>query len=78
MYYTFIIGLLDMLVMPLLFKVFFNESVTKYYFFMTTTIYINAFSRRFYPKRLTVHSVHSFTHVSTCVPSESKPQPLRC
>ncbi len=41
MYYTFIVGLLDMLVMPFLFNVFFNESVAKIFFFMTMTIYLN-------------------------------------
>ncbi len=40
-------------------------------------IYIYAFSRRFYPKRLTVYSGYTF-FVSTCVPWESNPQPLRC
>ncbi len=38
-------------------------------------IYIYAFSRRFYPKRLTVHSGYTFI-VSTCVPWESNPQPF--
>ncbi len=41
-------------------------------------IYIYAFSRRFYPKRLTVHLGYTFFFVSTCVPWESNPQPLRC
>ncbi len=36
-------------------------------------ICIYAFSRRFYPKRLTVHSGYSFI-VSMCVPWESNPQ----
>ncbi len=40
-------------------------------------IYIYAFSRRFYPKRLTVHSGYTF-FVITCVPWESNPQLLRC
>ncbi len=40
-------------------------------------IYIYAFSRRFYPKRHTVHSGYTF-FVSMCVPWESNPQPLRC
>ncbi len=39
--------------------------------------YIYAFSRCFYPKRLTVHSGYTF-FVSMCVPWESNPQPLRC
>ncbi len=39
-------------------------------------IYIYAFSRRFYPKRLTVHS--GYTIGSMCVPWESNTQPLRC
>ncbi len=41
-------------------------------------IYIYAFSRRFYPKRLTVHSGYTYFFVSTCVHLESNPQPLRC
>ncbi len=40
-------------------------------------IYIYAFSRCFYPKRLTVHSGYT-VFVSKCVPWESNPQPLRC
>ncbi len=35
------------------------------------------FSRRFYPKWLTVHSGYT-CFVSMCVPWESNPQPLRC
>ncbi len=35
------------------------------------------FIRRFYPKRLTVHSGYTFI-VSMCVPWELNPQPLRC
>ncbi len=35
--------------------------------------YIYAFSRRFYPKRLTVHSGYTFS-VSLCVPWELNPQ----
>ncbi len=43
-------------------------------------IYIYAFGRRFYPKRLTVHSGYTFFFFffSTCVSWESNPQPLRC
>ncbi len=33
-----------------------------------------AFSRRFYPKRLTVHS--GYTFISMCVPWELNPQPF--
>ncbi len=40
-------------------------------------IYNYAFSRRFYPKRLTVHSGYTF-FVSMCVPWELNPQPLLC
>ncbi len=40
-------------------------------------IYMYAFRRRFYPKRLTVHSGYAF-FVSMCVHWESDPQPLRC
>ncbi len=40
-------------------------------------IYIYAFSRRFYPKRLTVYRLY-ICIVSMCVPWESNPQPLRC
>ncbi len=37
-------------------------------------IYIYAFSRRFYPKRLTLHSSYSFyTFISSCFPWESNP-----
>ncbi len=39
-------------------------------------IYIYAFSRGFYPKRLTVHSGYIFI-VSMCVSWELNPQPLR-
>ncbi len=38
-------------------------------------IYMYAFSRRFYPKRLTVHSGYTFC-VSMCVLWESNPRPL--
>ncbi len=38
-------------------------------------IYIYAFSRHFYPKRLTVHSDYTF-FVSMCVPWELNPQPF--
>ncbi len=38
-------------------------------------IYIYAFSRRFYPKRLTVHSGYT-CFISMCVPWESNPQPF--
>ncbi len=37
-------------------------------------IYIYAFSRQFYPKRLTVHS--GYTFLSVCVPLELNPQPF--
>ncbi len=37
-------------------------------------IYIYAFSRRFYPKRLTVHSGYT-CFITMCVPWESNPQP---
>ncbi len=47
------------------------------YIGVTFTFYIYAFSRRFYPKRLTLHSGYTFI-VSMCVPWESNPQPLRC
>ncbi len=40
-------------------------------------IYIYAFSRRFYPKRLTVHSGYTF-FASMCVPWELNPQTLCC
>ncbi len=39
-------------------------------------IYIYVFSRRFYPKRLTVHSGDTFFFISMCVPWESNPQPF--
>ncbi len=42
---------------------------------VTNYIYIYAFSRRFYPKRLTVHSGYT-CFISMCVPWESNPQPF--
>ncbi len=39
------------------------------------SIYIYAFSRRFYPKQLTVHSGYTFI-VCMCVPWELNPQPF--
>ncbi len=39
-------------------------------------IYIYAFSRRFYPKRLTVHSGYTFSFISMCVPWELNPRPF--
>ncbi len=39
------------------------------------SIYIYAFSRRFYPKRLTVHAGYT-CFISMCVPWESNPQPF--
>ncbi len=39
------------------------------------TLYIYAFSRRFYPKRLTVHSGYTF-FLSVCVPWELNPWPF--
>ncbi len=42
-------------------------------------IYIYAFSRRFYPKRLTLHSSYSFTFfISSCFPWESNPWSWHC
>ncbi len=38
-------------------------------------IYMYAFSRRFYPKRLKVHSAYTF-FISMCVPLELNPQPF--
>ncbi len=38
-------------------------------------IYIYAFSRRFYPKRLTI-TFRLYIFISTCVPWESNPQPF--
>ncbi len=49
-----------------------NEKYYKNYY-----ICIYAFSRCFYPKRLTVHLGYTF-FVSMCVPWELNPQPLRC
>ncbi len=48
------------------------------FFYNIIDIYIYAFSRRFYPKRLTVHSGYTFFCQYVCVPWESNPQPLRC
>ncbi len=39
-------------------------------------IYINALSRCFYPKRLTVHSGYTFLFYQYCVPWEMNPQPF--
>ncbi len=39
-------------------------------------IYVYAFSRRFYPKRLKVHSGYNFCFISMCVPWELNPQPF--
>ncbi len=58
------------------------------FFFYSNTIFIDmfkykkhitfyAFSRRFYPKRLTVHSGYTY-FVSMCIPWEFNPQTLRC
>ncbi len=41
----------------------------------TTGFYIYAFSRRFYPKRLTI-AFRLYIFISTCVPWESNPQPF--
>ncbi len=43
--------------------------------FIYIYIYIYAFSRRFYPKRLTVHSAYT-CFITMCVPWESNPQPF--
>ncbi len=40
-----------------------------------THTYIYAFSRRFYPKRLTI-AFRLYIFISTCVPWESNPQPF--
>ncbi len=51
-----------------------NRSVLYYIY-----IYIYAFSRRFYPKRLTLHSSYSFyIFISSCFPWESNPWSWRC
>ncbi len=42
-------------------------------FLLLSYIYIYAFSRRFYPKRLTVHSGYT-CFITMCVPWESNPQ----
>ncbi len=52
-------------------KLFQNKNLTDPSFY----IYIYAFIRRFYPKRLTVHSGYTFI-ISMCVPWESNPQPF--
>ncbi len=87
---TFYLFLHILLVLHILFCTFLYSIThfTLYFFFLpiymllcallfTFYIYIYAFSRRFYPKRLTVHSGYNF-FVSTCVPWELNPQPLRC
>ncbi len=45
-------------------------------FYSRYYIYIYAFCRRFYPKRLTLHSIYSFIFISSCFPWESKPMIL--
>ncbi len=47
-----------------------NSNVTK-----TVYIYIYAFIRRFYPKRLTI-AFRLYIFISMCVPRESNPQPF--
>ncbi len=43
-------------------------------FFSFFFLHFYAFSRRFYPKRLTLHSSYSFLHlISSCFPWESNP-----
>ncbi len=51
------------------FSLVFTERVTYMY------IYIYAFSRRFYPKRLTI-TFRLYIFISKCVPWESNPQPF--
>ncbi len=45
------------------------------YSYTLRCIYIYAFSRRFYPKRLTI-TFKLYIFISTCVPWESNPQPF--
>ncbi len=52
-----------------------QQSEQQKYWVITFTFYIYAFSRRFYPKRLTVHSGYT-CFISMCVPWESNPQPF--
>ncbi len=54
-----------------------NSSISNIFVFCFLFVYFTfTFTRRFYPKRLTVHS--GYTFLSVCVPWESNPQPLRC
>ncbi len=55
--------------------IFFMSFVRAASFTVHTWIYIYAFSRRFYPKRHTVHSGYTF-FVSMCVSWELNPQPF--
>ncbi len=43
---------------------------------MGLNIYMYAFSRRFYPKRLTVDDIQAIRVLSVCVPWELNPQPF--
>ncbi len=52
-----------------------NWHVYVYFMYYYNIIYIYAFSRCFYPMRLTVHSDYNF-FVSMCVPWELNPQPF--
>ncbi len=54
-------------------------TISFYIFFYVKKIYVFyflKFSRRFYPKRLTVHSGYTFCFISMCVPWELNPQPF--
>ncbi len=46
-----------------------------YFYFCFTFTFTFTFSRRFYPKRLTVHSGYT-CFITMCVPWESNPQPF--
>ncbi len=57
------------------FIVVFN-SILFVWLLIAHNIYIYAFSRRFYPKRLTVQCIQAIHFVSMCVPWELNPQPF--
>ncbi len=60
-------------------KAILNQNIrcflSEMFYYIYIYIYIYAFSRRFYPKRLTVHSGYT-CFITMCVPWELNPQPF--
>ncbi len=54
---------------------YFGSWLVQYWKMDIRYIYIYAFSRRFYPKRLTI-TFRLYIFISKCVPWESNPQPF--